>query len=142
MLTAAAVRKLALALPEAEESPHHGIASFRVRGKIFATLFTPGQLNVFVELGEVDAIAALARDACEPLWWGKSVRGVKVNLMKAPKSLVARLLADAWRNKAPPSLLKSAQARPKVPTEPQSSPARARARSGRRRPPPPASRAR
>jgi hypothetical protein len=32
------VRALALSLPEACEQDHHGIPSFRVRGKIFATV--------------------------------------------------------------------------------------------------------
>ena len=103
MVTEAAVRKLALALPEAEEAPHHGIPSFRVRGKIFATLFKPGQLNVFVNLDEVQAIVTLAK-GCEELWWGKSIRGVKVNLKTVSHAAVKTLLHDAWRHKAPPSL--------------------------------------
>ena len=32
------VREIALALPDAIEQDHHGRPSFRVRGKIFATL--------------------------------------------------------------------------------------------------------
>jgi hypothetical protein len=39
MVTIAAFRKMALAFPEAEEKEHHGIPSFRVGGKIFATLW-------------------------------------------------------------------------------------------------------
>ncbi|MGC2166057.1 MAG: MmcQ/YjbR family DNA-binding protein [Gallionella sp.] len=31
-------RQLALSLPEATEQPHHEPTSFRVRGKIFATI--------------------------------------------------------------------------------------------------------
>jgi hypothetical protein len=38
MLSPAAFRKLALALPEASEAPHFDRASFRANGKIFATL--------------------------------------------------------------------------------------------------------
>jgi len=37
-LTVAAFRKLALSLPEAIEAPHFDLASFRSKGKIFATL--------------------------------------------------------------------------------------------------------
>ncbi len=38
MVTIAAFRKLALALPDASEAPHFELASFRAKGKIFATL--------------------------------------------------------------------------------------------------------
>ena len=38
MTTLRRARQLALALPEATEQDHHGMASFRVRGKIFATV--------------------------------------------------------------------------------------------------------
>lgn len=38
MITVAAFRKMALALPGAEEAPHFDRASFRAAGKIFATL--------------------------------------------------------------------------------------------------------
>jgi len=38
MVTAAAARRMALALPEATEQDHHGMNSFRVQGKIFATV--------------------------------------------------------------------------------------------------------
>jgi len=36
-MTSEQARTLALALPETVEQDHHGIPSFRVRGKIFAT---------------------------------------------------------------------------------------------------------
>ena len=39
MITAGAARKMALRLPEAEERGHWGRPSFRVRNKIFATLW-------------------------------------------------------------------------------------------------------
>jgi hypothetical protein len=38
MVSVAAFRKLALGLPEAVEAPHFELASFRAKGKIFATL--------------------------------------------------------------------------------------------------------
>jgi hypothetical protein len=38
MISVAAFRKMALALPEATEAPHFELASFRAKGKIFATL--------------------------------------------------------------------------------------------------------
>ena len=38
-MTSEEARRLALALPEAVEQDHHGRPSFRVAGKIFATLW-------------------------------------------------------------------------------------------------------
>ncbi|HEV3460901.1 MAG TPA: MmcQ/YjbR family DNA-binding protein [Candidatus Dormibacteraeota bacterium] len=39
MTTVRQLRRIALWLPEATEQDHHGRPSFRVRGKIFATLW-------------------------------------------------------------------------------------------------------
>ena len=53
------VRKFALSLPETTEQPHFKAASFRVRGKIFATVPPGGkQLRVFVEPAEAEALLA------------------------------------------------------------------------------------
>ena len=50
------VRKLALALPEAEEQAHFDKPSFRVRGKIFATLWEKEKRAVLkLSLEEQDA---------------------------------------------------------------------------------------
>ena len=38
MVSVGAFRKLALGLPEATEAPHFELASFRAKGRIFATL--------------------------------------------------------------------------------------------------------
>jgi ubiquinone/menaquinone biosynthesis C-methylase UbiE len=46
MIDASTVRAVALALPEAIEQEHHGRASFRVAGKIFATLWDTGHANL------------------------------------------------------------------------------------------------
>jgi hypothetical protein len=42
-------RRLALALPEAMEKDHHGRPSFRVGGRIFATLWDQDHMNVMVD---------------------------------------------------------------------------------------------
>jgi hypothetical protein len=46
MATTDEARRMALALPESTEADHHGFPSFRVRGKIFATLPDESHLNV------------------------------------------------------------------------------------------------
>jgi len=55
-MTCAAMRKLALALPEAEERAHHGHPDFRVRGKVFATLW-PDERRAVVRLGRLGSLA-------------------------------------------------------------------------------------
>jgi len=49
MVTAEQVRQCALGLPEAFEADHHGRPSFRVAGKIFATLWDEQHLNVMLD---------------------------------------------------------------------------------------------
>jgi hypothetical protein len=89
-VSAAGVRKLALALPEATEQPHHDITSFRVRGKIFATMPPEGgRLHVFLPEDQVAS------------WFS----GARVLLARADRALVRELLDESWRRKAPKSLL-------------------------------------
>lgn len=99
-------RRLALALPEAVEQDHHGFPSFRVRGKIFATLPDPEHLRVFIDPDAVDEAVAESPAACAPLWWGKRLSGLAVHLPAVEAAVVAELLTDAWRRKAPVTLVR------------------------------------
>jgi hypothetical protein len=102
----ATARRFALSLPEATEEPHFEMWSFRVRGKIFATV-PPDRayLNVFVDELEIAASAAQNPAVYEPLRWGNQVRGLRVRLASAPDARVMELLEEAWRRKAPRHLL-------------------------------------
>lgn len=53
MTALARARTIALGLPEASEQDHHGIASFRVRGKVFATVPDDTHLRVMVDEVEI-----------------------------------------------------------------------------------------
>ena len=98
------VRLFALSLPEAVEAPHHEASSFRVRGKIFATVPPDGaHLHVFVD--QHDREAALAAGVGEPLRWGAKVVGVRIALAQARGPVVRGLLHAAWAAKAPRALL-------------------------------------
>ena len=100
-MTVEQIRKLALALPEAIEQEHWGNPSFRVRGRIFATVPDGGNLNVMIDPFEVDAVVRENSESCEELWWGKKLRGVHVSLRGAAPEMVEALLEAAWRRKAP-----------------------------------------
>jgi|RhiMetdeSRZDD1v2_1073273.scaffolds.fasta_scaffold2391213_2 hypothetical protein len=94
-------RRLALSLPEASEKGHHGIPSFRVGNKIFATVPDSEHLHVMVGPDETEMAINAAPQAFEKLWWGKRLAGVRVNLVVADIALLTLLMSEAWRRKAP-----------------------------------------
>ena len=95
------VRRLALALPETIEQDHHGRPSFRVAGKIFATLWDGDHANVMLdEPGILSAVHAHPQ-ACAEFRWGRRLAAVQVDLHTASTDLLADLLTDAWERKAP-----------------------------------------
>ncbi len=95
-----------LAFPEAMEAPHFEMRSFRVRGKIFATVPPDGEhLHVFVEPELTHAAVGSDPIAFAELWWGKQLAGVRVTLAEASDDSVAQLLEAAWRRRAPKQLV-------------------------------------
>lgn len=105
-MSLSSVRRFALSLPEATEEPHFDMSSFRVRGKIFATVPPDGEhLHIFVDQHEVKASVAEDPSAFEQLWWGKRLAGLRVNLKAASAEQVFPLLVEAWRRKAPKRLI-------------------------------------
>lgn len=98
-------RSLALALPEAVELDHHGRPSFRVGGKIFATLWSEERMNVMLDEDGIRTAVDAAPDVCEEVWWGKRLAAVGVTLGRVSPDDLAELLADAWEGKAPERLL-------------------------------------
>jgi hypothetical protein len=101
----AEVRRFALSLPETNEEPHFHFSSFRVRGKIFATVPPDGEhLHVFVGDEEREVALELDPEFLEKLFWGKRVVGVRVTLARAKADVVKRLLLESWKRKAPRSL--------------------------------------
>jgi hypothetical protein len=99
------VRTFALGLPGAEEADHWGNPSFRVGGRIFATVPDPDHLNVMIDPFDVESAVREEPEACTELLWGKKVSGVRVELAKASRELVGDLLEAAWRRKVPRRLL-------------------------------------
>ncbi len=81
------------------------MSSFRVRGKIFATVPPDDQhLHVFVDEAETHAAVAEDPAAFEPLLWGGRLRGLRVRLAAADQERVEELLEESWRRKAPARL--------------------------------------
>ena len=98
---------MALGFPETSEGEHMGHPDFRVRGKIFATLW-PGDVWGMVKL-TADQQASFVQaepHVFEPVngAWGR--RGAtKINLPAAQKASVSRAMAAAWRKTAPKRLV-------------------------------------
>jgi hypothetical protein len=105
-MTSEDFRRMALSLPETTESAHMGHPDFRVRGKIFATIWpdedwgmvklTPKQQQIFVQ-AEPAVFLPVKGD------WGR--RGATSVMLKAAKKATLRsALLTAWRNAAPKRL--------------------------------------
>ena len=104
-MTSEEARRLALSLPEAVEQDHHGRPSFRVGGKIFATLWDEEHMNVMLDEGGI--LTATQRDpkTYEGVWWGKKLAAVRVELPRVEPKALAQLLTEAWELRAPKRLL-------------------------------------
>jgi hypothetical protein len=102
MITAKEFRALALSCTEAVETPHFDRASFRVRGKIFATIAPDGKSGM-LKLG-LDAHEALLRAEPETFFsfggWSRT-GATGVRLARIKKALFRELLAQAFGNVAP-----------------------------------------
>ncbi len=96
-MTIPELRALAMALPGSEEAPHFQYSSFRVGGRIYATVPPEGdRVHLFVDPTLGDGVAG-----CTPLSWGAKVVGLRVELAVAEREVLTRLLALAWRKRAP-----------------------------------------
>lgn len=100
MVSPQQARSLALALPEAVEQDHHGRPSFRVAGKIFATLWDESTMNVMLDEPGIRTTVHSAPEAFAERWWGKRLAAVSVNLDRVDANLLTDLLTDAWETKA------------------------------------------
>ncbi|MDQ2942241.1 MAG: MmcQ/YjbR family DNA-binding protein [Candidatus Dormibacteraeota bacterium] len=107
MITIQEVRWIALALPEAVEQTHWGNPSFRIGGRIFATVPDDEHVNVMIDPFDAEAAVRAEPECCEELWWGKRLSGVRVTLPRASPTLVNALVQAAWRRKAPKRLLQT-----------------------------------
>ena len=100
-MDAEGVRKLALGLPDATEAPHFHFTSFRIGGRIFATM-PPGSdlLHIFVPDEDREVAVAAHPGTCEALHWGKRTVGLRVDLTRAGDELIEDLIRAAYEAKA------------------------------------------
>ena len=102
------IREYAMSLPEVTEEPHFDLSSFRVRGKILATVTADGRyLHIFVDEEDRERALALEPENFEKLWWGSRVVGLRTHIQQASPELVFELLRMSWRRKAPKKLIRN-----------------------------------
>lgn len=101
------LRYLALSFPDTSEEEHHDRPSFRVGGKVFATLPDDEHLNVLLDAEAAHIAATVTPDCCVPLLAGERVSGIRVRLALAELDMLAAVLTAAWRRKAPRELANS-----------------------------------
>lgn len=96
-------RRLALALPDAEESSHMGAPDFRVGGHIFATLAhrDQGYGNLMLSPEQQSALVAEAPEIFVPVagGWGRN-GATHVRLEAADEATLAGALHMAWKRRA------------------------------------------
>jgi hypothetical protein len=105
-LTSTDLRRLALALPQAEEKSHFGKADFRVRNKIFASLHdaATGVVKLTPEQQEMLMASEPKVFSPGPGAWGRQ-GWTKVALASLNETTLRSTLTMAWRNVAPKPLL-------------------------------------
>jgi hypothetical protein len=99
-------RKLALSFEETTEAPHFEVTSFKVKGKIFATLNPPHHRGC-VRLSPVDQDVFCAFDPeviyKVPNAWAK-YGWTNINLKKVKREMLLDALTTAYCTVAPPKL--------------------------------------
>lgn len=105
MVSTDEARRLALSLPYSVEQDHHGRPSFRIAGRIFATLWDADHMNVMLDEPGIRTAVQAHAGVCAEVMWGKRLAAVRVNLPAADPELLGDLLADAWEGKAPKRLI-------------------------------------
>ena len=103
MVSFGEVRALALALPEGMEADHHGFPSFRVAGKIFATLKRePAHLMVKLDPEDQLNLCEGHPDLMTPVpgYWGRK-GSTWVDYERADPDLIETLLHLAWSGVVP-----------------------------------------
>lgn len=103
------IRRLALALPEAHEEPHFESTSFRVKGKIFATMdpaFAEGSFVLKLDPEDQHNLAEghPGKVAAIEGYWGRS-GWTRVFATELDEAVLTDFLRMAWARVAPKRLV-------------------------------------
>lgn len=108
-MTIAQFRRIALSMPEAVEGSHMGHPDFRVKGKIFATLFpVDDQTMGMVKLKPLQQRQFVKANpgVFTPFKGGWGRQGAtQVRLAGATSATLRNAMITAWRNTAPKALV-------------------------------------
>lgn len=105
VVSVAKARAIVLSMPEAEERSHHGHPDFRVRGKIFATLW-PVEHRAVVKLTIPDQTALVQMDPKTfSLNAWSHLGATNVHLKQIDAARFRDLVFAAWTNVAPKRLV-------------------------------------
>lgn len=85
------------------------MASFRIRGKIFATVPNDQHLRVMVDQDEIHAAVSENPAVFHEFYWGTRLACLVVDLADASPQQVRALLNEAWLRKAPAVLARQLQ---------------------------------
>jgi hypothetical protein len=100
-------RKIALLLPESEESLHFNLPAFKVGKKIYATIHEEKNfMMVKLSLPDQFVFCSFNKETIFPVpgGWGRH-GSTFVDLKKVKKSLLTEALTTAWKNVASPKLV-------------------------------------
>jgi len=99
MVSTDQARCIALSLAGAVEQDHHGRPSFRVDGRIFATLWDANHMNVMLDEPGILTAVQSHPEICAEVHWGKRLAAVRVDLQVVDEPSLGELLEDAWEGK-------------------------------------------
>ena len=89
---------------------HHGMAALRFRKNVLATM--PDEETLRIMLSDEQIREAVAEfDWCSEVYWGAKLSAVAVTMADADGDVVAELITDAWRRRAPKTVVRDFDAR-------------------------------
>ena len=110
MITIDQAREIALSMPEAEEGQHMDHPDFRVRKKIFMTLWPSEERAViFVDPTVVESIQADHPKRFSLNGWSKKYGALNIHLKEIDEGSFADLVVASWNRKAPKTLKEKMQ---------------------------------
>lgn len=106
MITTDQAREIALSMPEAEEGQHMDHPDFRVRKKIFMTIWpSESRAVIFVDPNHVESIQGSDPKRFSLNGWSKKYGALNVHLEHIGKNRFKEITIASWKRKAPKSLV-------------------------------------